>query len=243
MEWYPSGGIPDGEKQPDGFIAILKAIGLADNQSINELCIRFGSRCGIPYLTVESLAQNSARFVNLQKGVAKLRRLDFRIGDETQGPEESYTQLFASGTCCQLLHAGQELRELVVHPGIRYPYPNILLEQVFGFQEETWPHLTKLYLSEVEVGVSDLTGFLRRHSSTLRHLSLGRIYLMDCRTSWAAIFNDMRDFLTLEGVSVGALLYRENHPCHVESRDKLKPELRRKLELYLLEGGQNPLLT
>ncbi|KAF7907446.1 uncharacterized protein EAF01_005032 [Botrytis porri] len=77
-------------------------------------------------------------------------------------------------------------------------YDYVPLRKVLG--DFTWPSLTRLRVDNMTLCEKDLTAFLLRHASSLRHLTLSHIYL--CRGSFQSFFKALRERLKLESFHV-----------------------------------------
>ncbi|KAF5879461.1 uncharacterized protein Bfra_006669 [Botrytis fragariae] len=77
-------------------------------------------------------------------------------------------------------------------------YEYVPLRKVLG--NFTWPSLTRLRVDNMTLCEKDLTNFLLRHASSLRHLTLSHIYL--CRGSFQGLFKALREGLKLESLHV-----------------------------------------
>ncbi|TGO51271.1 hypothetical protein BCON_0165g00210 [Botryotinia convoluta] len=77
-------------------------------------------------------------------------------------------------------------------------YEYVPLRKVLG--DFTWPSLTRLRVDNMTLCEKDLTAFLLRHASSLRHLTLSHIYL--CRGSFQGLFKALRESLKLESFHV-----------------------------------------
>ncbi|TEY54132.1 hypothetical protein BOTCAL_0242g00020 [Botryotinia calthae] len=77
------------------------------------------------------------------------------------------------------------------------------LRKVLG--DFTWPSLTRLRLDNMSLCEKDLTNFLLRHASSLRHLTLTHIYLF--RGSFQGLFQALRQGLKLESFHVDGLMH------------------------------------
>ncbi|KAI9718408.1 MAG: hypothetical protein M1812_004129 [Candelaria pacifica] len=233
-----------GGEKVNGFAAILEAIGMTTNQSVQELCITpVNSHTGIPYSTIELLAQDNVCLANVRKGVVNLHRLEIRICQDSDANYEDPEEEFDSGAIVlkllsELLGAAQELRALALCPNSFISLGSILEVR----HAKCWPHLTELELGGIATGASDLTDFLQQHSSTLRHLTLIFIYLEDQGTDWASILEVMRGFLTLKKACIQRLCH-QSAMWPNEFSNVLGSGDGAKVERYLLEGGPNPLRT
>ncbi len=244
-------------EQVDGFAAILTAIGLTTNQSVRDLCITsVYPQNGIPYSTMELLAQDNACLIDLRKGVANLRRLEIRIGHDNDTYQvdwdgEEDTGALVSSFLSRLLHAARELRVLVLHPNSHwrhaqyryehplFPEPVLPLGSLLGNNAQIWPHLAELDLCGVRTRASDLTNTLRRQSSNLRRLALNYIYLEGPRTDWVSILEEMQGFLTLDHARVRNLFDRQSTSS--DPRCLVYLDKDGEIGRYLVEGGVNPL--
>ncbi|KAF7904361.1 hypothetical protein EAF00_001695 [Botryotinia globosa] len=79
-----------------------------------------------------------------------------------------------------------------------YIYEYVPLRKVLG--NFTWPSLTRLRIDNMNLCEKDLTLFLLRHASSLRHLTLSHIYL--CRGSFQSLFKVLREGFKLESFQV-----------------------------------------
>ncbi|KAF7957736.1 hypothetical protein EAE96_003306 [Botrytis aclada] len=82
-------------------------------------------------------------------------------------------------------------------------YPYVPLRKDLG--NFIWPSLTRLRLDNMTMCEKDLTAFLLRHASSLRHLTLGYIYL--CRGSFQGLFKALREGLKLESFHVDGFMH------------------------------------
>lgn len=210
---------------------------MANNKNVQEFCIRTVNHgTGIGLMTAQSLLQPGPHLIHLQKAVANLQRLEIRFGkiENDYDEEDEFSESLVSCSLCNFLIAAQELRVLVLQPQSVFLFHEVALGNFLGFQEECWPHLAELDLCLATVGVSDLTGFLRRHCSTLRKLRLDHIDLSSDETTWLSITQEIRECLILHVATVENLFELGNLVVGVD-------ELSQSVGKYLVEGGPNPL--
>ncbi|TGO24864.1 hypothetical protein BPAE_0093g00260 [Botrytis paeoniae] len=117
-------------------------------------------------------------------------------------------------------------------------YEYVPLRKVLG--NFTWPSLTRLRVNNMTLCEKDLTAFLLRHTSSLRHLTLSHIYL--CRGSFQGLFQALREGLKLERFHVDGPMHS---PVGLElwyffSKDK---EVTESSELTEAENIRERLLT
>ena len=112
-----------------------------------------------------------------------------------------------------------------------------------------WPCLHALKLDSIQVYRSDWILFFERHAITIKHLSLGRIMLVE--GEWIAVLEQMQQLLTLDEMVFQSSL-GGYHPtrCWLEEPGLLSSDddrvranrLRWALEDFMVYGGVYPLL-
>ncbi|KAL8741966.1 MAG: hypothetical protein Q9190_005490 [Brigantiaea leucoxantha] len=150
----------------------------------------------------------------------------------------------------QSLTAATQLETLAVYIFWDEPFGPVEIKQIVG--DFTWRQLKRVEFRCVEASEEDWISFFKRHSQTLREVSLEEIGLFD--GSWITAFDAMYDVCQLERVRLKGNFYtkdpyfclhfgRANDP-HKKSRsdpDDRFNQLRWNTEKFLVHGGPNPL--
>lgn len=146
--------------------------------------------------------------------------------DDGTGP---LTQRIREKSLYFLFVAARNLEELVITFNLRGG-GNDLFRNVFGTQN-SWPHLTKMEYSAIDVPMMDLITFLARYVKTLRRISIHNSRLLT--GVWLQVARFMQRFLQLVSLKFDTI--------EDQRLGKYTDEVCTKMSKYVLSGGDPPL--
>ena len=237
-----------------------------------------GDYCGIPFMRSLLLAVHGAsiqldtlqlggvdwKFLQLDEKTFKrikytlrhLRTLELAI---TTGMDESGNEIGVEIPTCQkylcnnntlleFLAAAPKLKDLAIGFDWYEPFCPAKLNQVLG--DTVWPCLESIALENIETTFEDWIHFFKQHASTLKHVTVKTIILLD--GTWIDALKRMSQVLNLESVYARGYLIGKNPPQYwylepdiwAEYSDLRSQGNRtsRAVQEYLVFGGSCPLL-
>ena len=148
----------------------------------------------------------------------------------------------------EFLAAAPNLKDLAIGFDWFEPYCPAELKQVFG--STTWPCLESVALENIDAASENLNRFLEQHASTLKHVTIKTIRLLE--GTWIDTLQNMNKILNLKSAYIRGELLGEDPPQHWV----LEPDIwagysdlrsqgnrtSKAIQDFLVQGGSCPLI-
>ena len=153
-----------------------------------------------------------------------------------------------NNTLSEFFAAAPKLKDLAIAFDGYKPYCPAELNQIVG--DTVWPYLESIALDMVDATFECWNHFFKQHASTLKHVTMRTIILLD--GTWIDALEKMSQVLNLKSVYVSGHLIGKNPSQHwyldakVNTRSRHVPTqanlTSKAVEDYLVDGGSCPLL-
>ena len=152
-------------------------------------------------------------FEALKRSVRSLKNLTLKLPIDDPCPLLHYSRAWLEapefGACLQngglpeFLRSAPDLTSLDLSVELYGFVADVPFEYIIG--DFHWTSLQTVKLGCVEIEEEHLLGFCRRHSATLKHLTLGSLFMR--KGSWFSMFQRMRRMLKLEDAALCGMFY------------------------------------
>lgn len=239
-----------GHGQPTG-VPQLRSLLLGSHHAGRQL-----TRLFIGDVNWQFLREGADNISMMKQSLHHLRMLELTIStgydfDEGEpGPEiPECRQFLRNKALCNFLKAAPELEVLAI--AFDCYTQDCATELKHIVHDHTWAKLKRVEFAKIDATEADFANFFSRHSSTLRHLGLRAIRLLE-RGKWVSTFENIQKTLSLTSAHMSDSIYCEDPPQywrldtavweHDDDENAQGNKTSAALSDYLVHGGTCPLL-
>lgn len=202
------------------------------------------------------LRDEAGNMSRMKQSLLHLRVLDLMIStgydldEDEPGPEiPECREFLANYALYDFIKAAPELESLSI--AFDYHTTDCATQLKHIVCDHHWPNLERVEFDKIDATQTDFADFFTRHASTLKHLGLRNIRLVE-QCEWVPTLEMVQKTLSLDTATLGGIIYCEDPPQYWileanvfeddDDEDAQGNITSKALSNYLVHGGRCPLL-